>query len=168
MILIAVFAVLLIWSIWQGLKHKSDALSIETEQELKAHEMSTGKALFWLIAGLLIMLISSRFLVWGAVEIAKELGVSDLIIGLTIIAMGTSLPELASSIIAAKKGEHDIALGNVIGSNLFNTSAVVGIAGIINPGRVNPEILGRDVLFMAILTALLFIMGYGFKGQGQN
>ncbi len=77
-------------------------------------------------------------LVWGAVEIAQAFGVSDLIIGLTVVAVGTSLPELASSIIAARKGENDIALGNIIGSNLFNTLAVVGIAGMIHPMAVEP------------------------------
>ena len=104
---------------------------------------------------------------WGAVEIAQGLGVSDLIIGLTIVAVGTSLPELASSIIATRKGEHDIALGNVIGSNLFNTLAVVGIAGVIHPLGVGPEVLSRDILVMAILTGAIFIVGYGFRGPGR-
>ena len=87
----------------------------------------------------MLLIASSRLLVWGAVEIAHHFGVSDLIIGLTIVAVGTSLPELASSIIAARKGEHDIALGNVLGSNLFNTLAVVGIAGGIHPWKSDPR-----------------------------
>lgn len=166
-ILIIVFAVLMAWSIWQGLRENSDALGDETEQELEEHAMSKGRAIFWLLAGLFLMIISSRILVWGAVSIAKGFGISDLIIGLTIVALGTSLPELASSLIAVKKGEHDIALGNVLGSNLFNTLAVVGIAGIINPMHVDPFVLKRDVLVMALLTVLLFVMGYGFKGPGR-
>jgi cation:H+ antiporter len=101
-------------------------------------------------------------LVWGAAEIARGLGVSDLIIGLTIVAVGTSLPELVSSIIAARKGEHDIALGNVLGSNLFNTLAVVGLAGAIRPLSVGPEVFNRDILVMAALTLSLFAIGYGF------
>src|SRR5690606_18290994 len=105
-------------------------------------------------------------LVWGAVKIAYELGISELIIGLTIVAVGTSLPELASSVIAARKGEHDIALGNIIGSNLFNTLAVVGIAGIIKPMAVEQVILSRDMLVMSILTILLFIISYRFKKPG--
>jgi cation:H+ antiporter len=129
--------------------------------------MPLKKALFWVIAGLILLIISSRMLVWGAVKIAVSLGVSDLIIGLTIVAVGTSLPELASSIIAARKGEHDIALGNVLGSNLFNTLAVVGIAGMIRPMAVEPEVFSRDILTMAILTVSLFVIGYGFKGQGR-
>lgn len=119
------------------------------------------------MAGLVLLIVSSRVLVWGAVEIAHGFGVSDLIIGLTIIAVGTSLPELASSIIAARKGEHDIALGNILGSNLFNTLAVVGIAGTIHPLSVGPEVFNRDMLVMAALTLSLFVIGYGFRGQGR-
>ena len=111
--------------------------------------------------------MSSRILVWGAVELALGFGVSDLIIGLTIVAVGTSLPELASSVIAARKGEHDIALGNILGSNLFNTLAVVGIAGTISPMVVAPEVFYRDIAVMAALTLSLFILGYGFRGPGR-
>jgi cation:H+ antiporter len=99
------------------------------------------------------------------VEIAQIFGVSDMIIGLTIVAIGTSLPELASSVIAARKGEHDIALGNVLGSNLFNTLAVVGIAGSIHPFAVEPETLSRDMVVMGALTVSLFLIGYGFRGR---
>jgi cation:H+ antiporter len=166
-VLIGVFAVLMGWAIREGLGKKPDALGSEFEQELQTHAMPLNKALFWVIAGLILLIISSRMLVWGAVKIAISLGVSDLIIGLTIVAVGTSLPELASSIIAARKGEHDIALGNVLGSNLFNTLAVVGIAGLIRPMTVEPEIFSRDILTMAIFTVSLFVIGYGFKGQGR-
>jgi cation:H+ antiporter len=90
-----------------------------------------------------------------------------LIIGLTVVAVGTSLPELASSVIAIRRGEHDIALGNVLGSNLFNTLAVVGIAGMIRPMAVGPEVLSRDILVMAALTVSLFAIGYGLRGPGR-
>jgi cation:H+ antiporter len=99
------------------------------------------------------------------VELARMFHVSDMIIGLTIVAVGTSLPELASSIIAARRGEHDIALGNVLGSNLFNTLAVVGIAGVIHPFGVDPSVLFRDMAVMGGLTLSLFIIGYGFRGR---
>src|SRR5690606_7465395 len=113
--------------------------------ELAVHAMSRGKSILWLVAGLLLLLVSSRLLVWGAVSTAQALGVSDLVIGLTIVALGTSLPELAASVMAARKGEHDIAIGNVVGSNMFNLLAVVGIAGVIAPMPLLPaEILGRD------------------------
>lgn len=166
-VLLTVFAGLMTWTIWQGLRKKKDALGREIEQELKVHAMPIRRAVFWLVVGLALLILSSRLLVWGAVEIAQGFGVSDLIIGLTIVAVGTSLPELASSVIAARKGEHDIALGNVLGSNLFNTLAVVGIAGAIHPMAVGPEIFSRDILVMAALTLSLFFIGYGFRGMGR-
>lgn len=166
-VLLLVFAGVMAWSIWQGMTKGDDALGIETEQELIAHSMTLRQAVIWLVVGLLFLILSSRMLVWGAVEIAQAFGVSDLIIGLTVVAVGTSLPELASSIIAAKKGENDIALGNILGSNLFNTLAVVGIAGMIHPMAVEPEVLTRDIAVMAGLTVLLFVFAYGFRGMGR-
>ncbi len=167
MVLLVVFVGLMAWTIVQGLKKKEDALGKEMEQELKVHSMPIRYAVFWLIAGLALLIVSSRILVWGAVGLARGFGVSDLIVGLTIVAVGTSLPELASSVIAARKGEHDIALGNVLGSNLFNTLAVVGIASAIQPLSVGPEIFNRDMLVMATLTLSLFVIGYGFRGPGR-
>jgi cation:H+ antiporter len=167
LVLLGVFAGLMSWAIWQGLRNNADALGSEMEQELAVHAMPIRRALFWLVVGLALLIVSSRILVWGAVEIAHIFGVSDLIIGLTVIAVGTSLPELASSLIATRKGEHDIALGNVLGSNLFNTLAVVGIAGTIHPMTVGPEVFTRDIPVMAALTVSLFIIGYGFSGPGR-
>ena len=135
------------------------------EAEALGKTMSIGRAVFWLLIGLVLLIVSSQILVWGAVEIARIFGVSDMIIGLTIVAVGTSLPELASSVIAARRGEHDIALGNIIGSNLFNTLAVVGIAGAIHPIAVEPETISRDMAVMGGLTVSLFIICYGFRGQ---
>ncbi|WP_148862152.1 calcium/sodium antiporter [Marinobacter fonticola] len=166
-VLLVVFAGVMGWTIFQGMRQKTDTLGGEMEQELATHTMPLNRALLWLIAGLVLLVISSRILVWGAVEIASAFGVSDLVIGLTIIAIGTSLPELASSIIATRKGEHDLALGNVLGSNLFNTLAVVGIAGIIHPMSVGPEVFWRDIMVMSALTLSLFVIGYGFRGQGR-
>lgn len=164
-VLLLCFAALISWTVWQGMRKKNDTLGQEMEQELDRRNTRIGRAVFWLVSGLLLLIASSRLLVWGAVEIAQRFGVSDLIIGLTIVAVGTSLPELASSIIATRKGEHDIALGNVLGSNLFNTLAVVGIAGAIQPMATAPEVLSRDVLVMALLTISLFAICYGFKGR---
>ena len=166
-VLLVVFGGLMAWTIWQGMQKKADTLGSEIEQEMKARTMPLRRAVFWLVVGLVLLIVSSRILVWGAVEIANAFGVSDLIIGLTIVAIGTSLPELASSIIATRRGEHDIALGNVLGSNLFNTLAVVGIAGSIRPLAVGPEVFSRDMLVMAGLTLSLFIFGYGFRGPGR-
>ena len=166
-ILLGVFCGLMAWTIRLGTRKKADPLGKEIEQEMAVRAMPIRRATFWLVVGLVLLIVSSRLLVWGAVEIAHGFGVSDLIIGLTVVAAGTSLPELASSIIAARKGEHDLALGNVLGSNLFNTLAVVGIAGAIHPMKVGPEVLGRDMLVMALLTVSLFAVGYGFRGPGR-
>ena len=166
-ILLVVFAVLMLWTILQDRKTKADVLATEVNEELKAHSKALGPSILWLIIGLVLLIISSRLLVWGAVELARGLGVNDLIIGLTIVAIGTSLPELASSIIATRKGEHDIALGNVIGSNLFNTLAVVGLAAVIHPMEVAADVLSRDVSMMSLLTISLYFMSYGFKGPGR-
>jgi cation:H+ antiporter len=167
LVLLGVFAGLMGWTIWQGLHKKDDSLGSEFELELIKQQMPVGRALLWLGLGLVLLVASSRLLVWGAVVVARGFGVSDLIIGLTIVAVGTSLPELASSIIATRKGESDIALGNVLGSNLFNTLAVVGIAGSIQPMVVEAQVLSRDVLTMAVLTLSLFLFSYGFRGPGR-
>ncbi len=160
-ILLAGFFVVIGWSIYAALNTKDDALESEFEAQLE-HAMTLGKALFWLALGLAVLVGSSRILVWGSVEIAQQLGVSDLIIGLTIVALGTSLPELAASIVAAKKGEHDIAIGNVIGSNMFNLLAVIGIAGTIEPmSGLEPEVLWRDWSVMFGLIIVLLVMAYG-------
>ncbi|MTI78193.1 MAG: calcium/sodium antiporter [Marinobacter sp.] len=163
--LMLAFVVLIGWSIYQGLRQPDDALAKEMTEEV--HAMPVRKAILWLVVGLLLLIVSSRILVWGAVDLATTFGISDLVIGLTIVAVGTSLPELASSIIAARKGEHDLALGNILGSNLFNTLAVVGIAGLIAPMPVAPEVLTRDFPVMAALTLVLFAMCYGFRGPGR-
>ena len=166
-VLLGVFAALMVWTIWHGLRRTDDALGNEVADELAIRALPIGRAVLWLVIGLVLLIASSRILVWGAVEIAQRFGVSDLVIGLTIVAVGTSLPELASSVIATRKGEHDLALGNVLGSNLFNTLAVVGIAGAIHPMSVAPEVVHRDMLVMGVLTLSLFAIGYGFRRAGR-
>lgn len=121
-----------------------------------------------LIGGLVVLVLSSRLVVWGAVELAKIAGLSELVIGLTIVAVGTSLPELVSSIIAAKKGEDEMALGNVIGSNIFNTLAVVGVPAIIAPMLVAKEVISRDMVVMAGVTILLFVLCLFAVRAGQK
>lgn len=167
-ILLAVFALIMGTTIYQELKKKKHApQDAQDTQDAQESSMSLPKAIMWLVLGLVLLIVSSRMLVWGAVEIAHALGISDLIIGLTIVAVGTSLPELASSIIAAIKNEHDIALGNIIGSNLFNTLAVVGIAGSIAPMEVSFEVLTRDMTVMCALTVALLIFALGKKGKAR-
>ncbi len=165
--LLLVFAGLVSWSIVEARGNKGDTLARETATELRAHATPLRRALVLLLVGLLVLVGSSRMLVWGAVDIAQSLGVSDIVIGLTVVAVGTSLPELAACVAAARKGEDDIALGNILGSCLFNTLAVVGLAGVIAPIDVGTEVLIRDLPVMAGLTVLLFLMGWGFRGPGR-
>ena len=129
--------------------------------------MPTRTAVLWFGIGLLVLLLGSRLVVWGAVNIAQALGISDLVIGLTVVAIGTSLPELAASVMSAIKREHDLAIGNVIGSNIYNLLAVLSLPGIIRPGPFPPDALMRDFPIMIGLTLALFAFGYGFKGPGR-
>ncbi|MBP5592397.1 calcium/sodium antiporter [bacterium] len=131
----------------------------EQNEEESGKKESLIKSVCLIIFGLVLLVSSSRALVWAAKDIALALGVSELIIGLTIVALGTSLPELAASVSAARKNEHGVAFGNVVGSNLFNTMCVVGIAGAITPVTVDPKILTRDLPAVAIVTLFLFIFG---------
>ena len=166
-ILLSLLVLMMWWITRQGIRNQSeDALTDEYIEELPG-KMSTSHALFWLVAGLVLLTISSKILVWGAVNVATDLGVSELVIGLTIIAIGTSLPELAASITGALKNEHDIAIGNVIGSNLFNTLGVLAIPGLIAPSTLAEGILERDMPVVLILTIMLFVMAYGFRGEGR-
>ncbi len=168
LVLLAGFLGLLAWTIFTALRFRGDHLETETDQLLLVQLMPLGKSIFWLVVGLLLLVVSSRILVWGAVTVAESLGISELIIGLTIVAFGTSLPELAASVIAARRGEHDIAIGNVVGSNMFNLLAVTGIAGVISPmDSFAADIITRDWTVMMLMTAVLFFMAYGFRKEGQ-
>ena len=164
--LLLVFFLLMGWTIFQGMRNKNaEIIPKDLQDEFLSHPMPLKFALIWLVIGLVLLIASSRLLVWGSVVVAQNLGVSDLIIGLTIIAIGTSLPELASSVVAARKGQHDMVVGNILGSNVFNTLAVVGIAGAVHPMAVAHEVLTRDVTVMLALTLSLFVLGYAKKGQ---
>jgi cation:H+ antiporter len=145
---------------------KTDPIIKEFEDEIPIG-ITTLNASLWFLTGLLTLLLGSKLLVNGAVDIATALGVSDVMIGLTIVAIGTSLPELAASVMSAYKKEPDIAIGNIIGSNMFNLLAVLGIPGVIRPGPVPADILERDFPVMITLTLLLFAMSYGFRAPGK-
>ena len=166
-LLISLLCLLMWWIARASMKNPGeDALANEYMEEMPDN-MPTSHALFWLVTGLVLLTISSKILVWGAVNIATTFGVSELIIGLTIIAIGTSLPELAASITGALKNEHDIAIGNVVGSNLFNTLGVLSIPAMISPGGFQADILYRDLPVVLILTISLFAMAYGFRSKGR-
>ncbi|MFK7732028.1 MAG: calcium/sodium antiporter [Pseudomonadales bacterium] len=126
------------------------------EEELD--DLPKAKAWMLLIGGLVVLVASSNLLVWGAKSVAIQLGVSQLIIGLTLVAIGTSLPELAASVACALKGQVDIALGNVVGSNIFNLAAVMSIPGLVGGVQLGSEIFNRDYAFMAGITLLLIVV----------
>ncbi len=162
---------ILAWTIFTGIRKgrdhtaAGDPLETEFESELALDDiMPKAKAIFWLLAGGILLIISSRILVWGATTIATSLGVSDLIIGLTIVAIGTSLPEIAASVASVLKGENDIAIGNVLGSNIFNSLGVIGLAAIIRPATVSTDVLFRDLPVMIGMAVLLYILLYSHKG----
>lgn len=152
---------------------KSDPLANEFEQEL-AHEplVSTGKSSLLLVIGLALLLGGAELLVRGAVATAEKFGVSDLVIGLTVVAIGTSLPELAASVMSVIKNEADIAIGNVIGSNLFNMLMVLGVPALIQPAEVSAEVLLRDFPVMILLTLLMgwmvFVHGRGKFNRSEG
>lgn len=155
-LLLLAFSAVIIWWVVIALRHKNSEKLLAASDYNEEALLPLKPAIFWLIVGLILLVVSSRILVWGAVEIATALGVSDLMIGLTIVAVGTSLPELAAAVAAARKRAHDLVLGNIIGSNIFNTLAVVGIAGVIHPLDIGGEVLYRDCLMMSVLTLSLF------------
>ena len=173
-ILLAVFAVLMPIYCWYDQREKNAEKSAAEEDAMEKVPRS-GKtiliAVAKLVVGLAVLVGSSHYLVWGAVDIARTLGVSELLIGLTIVAMGTSLPELASAIASARRGEHEFVLGNIIGSNFFNTLGVVGIATSISPvSSFSPFVLTRDLPTMIAFSLSITIFGINFrkpKGGGK-
>lgn len=166
-IMLLALAMILTTSIVRSRQQDDDALAGDVDKASAERTMSLKRGIVWTVIGLVMLIVSSRLLVWGAVWIAESFGVSDLVIGLTVVAVGTSLPELASSISAVRKNQHDLVLGNVVGSNLFNTLAVVGLAGVIHPITVDHEVLVRDWPVMAGLTLVLLVFGIGLKGRGR-
>jgi cation:H+ antiporter len=155
---------LTVWAVKQAGRQPTDALADEV-RDAQEPTPPLRWSLLWTVIGLVALVLSARVLVWGAVSVARLWGVDEVIIGLTVVAVGTSLPELAASLAAVRKGAHDLALGNVLGSNLFNLLAVVGLAGVIEPMAVPAGVLARDWWVMFGMTLSLFIVGYGFRGR---
>jgi len=168
LLLLAGMVMLVYWTIHLSRSAPpDDPLEAEFTAEMP-EAVSTGGTWWLLLSGLVLLLISSRLLVWGAVGIAHTFGVSDLVIGLTIVAVGTSLPELAASVVAVRKGEHDMVIGTVVGSNLFNILAVLGVAGVIDPGEFDAAVLQRDFPLMIGLAIALYFMAKGLRNSGRS
>jgi cation:H+ antiporter len=169
LILLAGFFLLMGWIVREGLREgreNGDALAEEFKEEIP-QGMPMARALFWVLIGLVVLLGSSRLLVEGASSLARHFGVTDLVVGLTVVALGTSLPELAASVTAALKKEDDIAVGNIIGSNIFNLLSVLALPGIIAPGPFEPACLYRDFPVMIGVTVLMLVMARGFGERGR-
>ncbi|MBO5642490.1 MAG: calcium/sodium antiporter [Kiritimatiellae bacterium] len=155
---LVVFALLLPISCWIERKSNKNAEEAPLEIATMNHPW------FWTLASLLLLVGSSHLLVWGAVDLARAFGVSELMVGLTVVAAGTSLPELASAVVAARKGQNDFVVGNIVGSNFFNTLAVVGVSGFINPFSCQGGyVLTRDLWVMVALSASLLVFGCSLK-----
>ncbi|SMF54097.1 cation:H+ antiporter [Alteromonadaceae bacterium Bs31] len=153
----AILLVSLVPALYFLVKVKSRELSPQeiAEEESAVDGMPRGRAILWFIIGLAVLMLSSEILVWGAKSAAVMAGVSPLIIGLTVIAVGTSLPELAASVVSALRGHHDIALGNIIGSNMFNIMAVMSIAGLFSTSGMDTQVFSRDYMVMLGFTLFL-------------
>lgn len=160
------FVALLAWMVTSARRGESDPLGEEFQAAIP-RGLRTGAALLRAGLGLIALLGASRAVVWAAVGIARALDVSDLVVGLTVVAVGTSLPELAASVVSALRKEPDIAIGNVIGSNMFNMLPVLGLPGLIAPGAVDPAVATRDFPVMVGLSLALFAMAYGFRAPGR-
>lgn len=146
---------------------KKDPLTEEVNEEIPK-DVPTLTAVFWIVVGLILLPASAQFMVESAVVIARHFGMSDLIIGLTIIAIGTSLPELAAGIAGVLKNEDDLAMGNVIGSNIFNILAVLAMPGLIAPGNIDPSAINRDIYVMLGATVLLFLFSFRFTKSDRR
>jgi cation:H+ antiporter len=159
--LLSIFAIYMGYTLFQS---KKESQLASATQSIPSDLAPLWKSLITLLAGLTALALSARGFVWGASRLASTLGVSDLIIGLTVVSLGTSLPELSSTIVAAAKRQHDMALGNIIGSNIFNTLVVVGIAGVISPIHdIDPIIISRDIPVMLLMSLLLFFFSLSRK-----
>lgn len=159
-LLIVALIVLLSWMTYAATRQRDKTFENEVKSSAEEGALTCKQALFWTLIGLVLLIISSQILVIGATDIAKFFGISDLVIGLTIVAIGTSLPELAASVSSARKGEVNLAVGNIIGSNLFNNLGVMGLAAILAPFSTPAEVLARDLPIMLILTVLIVVFTF--------
>ena len=167
LIMLAGLGVFLYWMARLGLRAaRSDPMATEFDAEIRS-DMRTSVAVAWLIVGFILLVAGSNLLVLGAGNLARALGVSHLFIGITIVAVGTSLPELAVTATCAFKGEAELALGNIIGSNIFNLLAVVGLAVIIHPVALDAEVLYLHFPVMIVFTVALFFMAYNKQGESR-
>lgn len=167
LVLLTGLVIVMVWLTRLGLRTSAtDPMLVDYEAEIPK-DVSTRAAVLWLIAGLALLLVGAEFVVDAAIDIARHLGVTEIVIGVTLVALGTSIPELAVSVVSALKGEYGLAIGNIVGSNIFNLLAVIGIATVIQPAALAPTVLSLHIFVMAAFTLVLFAMTYEYDGQGR-
>ena len=165
-VLLTGLVIVIIWLVRLGLRSSStDPLQADFEAEIPKG-MSMRTAIIWLVVGLAALLFGAELLVDGAIEIARFIGVSEVVIGVTLVALATSLPELAVSLVSAIRGEYGLAIGNIVGSNIFNLLAVIGVAAVIQPAVLPPTVLSLHIFVMVAFTLVLFAMTYEYDGRG--
>lgn len=166
-VLLSSLVIVMIWLTRLGLRTAdTDPLKSDYEAEIPSN-VTMRAALIWLAVGLAALMLGADLLVDGAVAIALQMGVSEVVIGITLVAIGTSLPELAVSLVSVVKGEYGLAIGNIVGSNIFNMLAVIGTATVIHPSAVAPSVLSLHIFVMVAFTLVLFAMTYDYDGQGR-
>jgi cation:H+ antiporter len=165
-VLLIALIIVIIWLVRLGLRSSAtDPMQADFEAEIPK-DMKTGRAAIWLVVGLGSLLVGADLLVDGAIDIARAAGVSEVVIGVTLVALATSLPELAVSAVSALRGEYGLAIGNIVGSNIFNLLAVIGVAAAIQPATMPPSVLSLHIFVMVAFTLVLFAMTYEYDGRG--
>ncbi len=159
--------IVMFWLVRLGLRSAvNDPIKRDFEAEIPS-DVSMRMAVVWLVVGLGTLLVGAELLVEGAIGIAELLGVSEVVIGILVVALGTSLPELAVSLASALKGEYGLAIGNIVGSNIFNLLAVIGVAAVIEPSALAPSVLSLHIFVMVAFTLVLYAMTYDYDGKAQ-
>ena len=167
LVLLTGLVIVMVWLTRLGLRSSTgDPMQADYDAEIPRH-VNTRAAIIWLVLGLAMLLGGAELLVDGAIEIARNLGVTEIVIGITLVALGTSVPELAVSMVSAIRGEYGLAIGNVVGSNIFNLLAVIGIATVIKPATLAPSVLSLHIFVMVAFTLVLFAMTYEYDGKGR-
>ena len=167
LVMLTGLVIVMIWLARLGMRSApTDPIKQDYEAEIPAN-VSMPRAVFWLIIGLGTLLVGAQLLVDGSIEVARFLGVSEVVIGILLVAFGTSLPELAVSLVSAMKGEYGLAIGNIVGSNIFNLLAVIGVAATISPDALPPSVLSLHIFVMVAFTLVLYAMTYDYDGKSE-
>ena len=167
LVMLTGLVIVMIWLARLGMRSAANDPLVEDFEAEIPRDVSMRAAITWFVIGFAALLVGADYLVDGSINIAKALGVSEVVIGVTMVALGTSLPELAVSIVSVLKGEHGLAIGNIVGSNIFNLLAVIGVAAAIEPAALAPSVLSLHMFVMVAFTLVLFAMTYDYDGKSE-